>query len=237
VVGEGPVDEIVYRTHESDVVVDRVVVVRGPEQLAVNSVDATRVSIHTVENVCAIAELLQSGVHHVCPSQVSTATTSSTGRRIAGRKVRSARSLATGSRQPGRRHESSTRGVPAHQLGDELAADPRQIRVAVQPGDLIPKFWVGDHQPAAALLIDPLAACIPMRMHSWITSTSTGAFRSSALRAERVVIRSWSTSMGAPCVTRRADDNLEQIFGQSSDHSRTRSPAMRFAWSRRGEVT
>jgi len=161
VVGEGPVDEIVYRTHESDVVVDRVVVVRGPEQLAVNSVDATRVSIHTVENVCAIAELLQSGVHHVCPSQVSTATTSSTGRRIAGRKVRSARSLATGSRQPGRRHESSTRGVPAHQLGDELAADPRQIRVAVQPGDLIPKFWVGDHQPAAALLNRPVG-----RLHS-----------------------------------------------------------------------
>ena len=81
-------------------VVDRVVVVCRPEQLAVQSVHATRVSVHAVKDVCAIAELLESGIHNVCPSQVSTVTTSSIGRPSAGRKVKPARNLATGSRQP-----------------------------------------------------------------------------------------------------------------------------------------
>ena len=81
-------------------VIDRVVVVCGPEQFAVQPVHATRVSMHAVKDVRAIAELLNPGIQNVCPSQVSTATTSSIGRRSAARKVKPGRNLATGSRQP-----------------------------------------------------------------------------------------------------------------------------------------
>ena len=51
VVYERPVDEILYRAHESDVVIDRVVVISGPQKCAITSVHAPRIPLHAVEDL------------------------------------------------------------------------------------------------------------------------------------------------------------------------------------------
>jgi hypothetical protein len=56
VVGECPIDEIVDHTDESDVIVDRAVVICRPEQRPVSSVHATRVALHAVIDFGPVAE-------------------------------------------------------------------------------------------------------------------------------------------------------------------------------------
>src|SRR5580692_5184537 len=51
VIGERPVDEILYRTDESDVIVDGIVVIRRPQKWAIASVHAARIALHAVENL------------------------------------------------------------------------------------------------------------------------------------------------------------------------------------------
>lgn len=53
VVCERPVDEILYRADESDMVVDGVVVTSRPQELAIASIHAPRVALHAVEDLGA----------------------------------------------------------------------------------------------------------------------------------------------------------------------------------------
>ena len=51
VVRQRPVDEILYGTGESDVVVDRVVVISRAQERSITSVDTPRIALHAVEDL------------------------------------------------------------------------------------------------------------------------------------------------------------------------------------------
>jgi hypothetical protein len=92
VIRERPVDEILYWTAESDVIIDTVVVIDRPQEWAITSIYASRIVLHAVEGLGpgleACYPFAQFAVRRHRPSRPVTPTTSLIGRGAVGTNIR-----------------------------------------------------------------------------------------------------------------------------------------------------
>jgi hypothetical protein len=92
VVCERPVDEILYRTIESDVVVDGVVVISRPQKWTITSIHAPRIALYAVEDLGARLKagcpFAQFNIRRHRPSHPVMPTTSSISGALLGTSIR-----------------------------------------------------------------------------------------------------------------------------------------------------